>query len=836
MHAESFNEVSSIPKFVPNDSSRALSEASRDAGYETERDGAEQRSQYARKMAEALREQGVLPELALEERDKLPKHFCETPPLKGGVKTDSEKENIHTVKKGDTIWGICRDELRAASGKEPNDHEVHQMVKEVVQINNLKTPEKIHPGDKIKLRPKTECEETPPAEVPAPETSNPPDTSSPPETSEQPPQSGGGEIAPTAYIGTNSELDYLRMKFGAIDRDKNNSVTGEEIDNYRKDNAETLSEQESTVLKKVGAHEAKLEEQSNDEFGDEHQGITRQDITLAEKRMKAIEYAQENFRTLDGNSDNHVTADEIESYRRINDERLGSFARADLEFLKSDVSNLEEKHNDETGDENSGFSEADLAVGLDELGSSTFEPDERILVPYEGQDDFDKNTELVKTSDFTDESLRLFDKLDENGNGRVCENELARAVASDEYKGKDAQVVAALYSARKEISEQNDDDWFVPDSGITKADLSKLDQLRQKNETEVQQVTTAVDYLEKDDNFSRVDADGNKFLNQEELSAALQSTELTKKERASLEFLRDHKDQIEATKNDEFFFENSGMSMTDLKWFGDNTIGKIAFGMARTHEAQTSGTRELYSNYERPFESITPDAVKQGSIGDCHFEAAVASLAAVDRNQIQEMIKKNGDGTYTVTFPGAPEEPITVTAPTEAEMGLYNQGGEKGSWACVLEKAYGAFCKADPLRRSIFNAGGGNTLNEAGGNGENHFSFGAAMTLLTGKPHQDELMLLASEETLAKRLNETLNGKPARPVYAGIFDQFFSDESADGYPDQHMYSVLAFDPKGADGGTVTVRNPWGHGEGPDGTFKISVKAFKKNFHRAAFGT
>ncbi|MCG3084569.1 hypothetical protein, partial [Anoxybacillus sp. LAT27] len=58
---------------------------------------------------------------------------------------------------------------------------------------------------------------------------------------------------------------------------------------------------------------------------------------------------------------------------------------------------------------------------------------------------------------------------------------------------------------------------------------------------------------------------------------------------------------------------------------------------------------------------------------------------------IANMIKDNADGSFTVTFPGAPDEPVTVTAPTEAELGLFNAGGSYGTWASVLEKAYGKF-------------------------------------------------------------------------------------------------------------------------------------------------
>jgi hypothetical protein len=44
----------------------------------------------------------------------------------------------------------------------------------------------------------------------------------------------------------------------------------------------------------------------------------------------------------------------------------------------------------------------------------------------------------------------------------------------------------------------------------------------------------------------------------------------------------------------------------------------------------------------------------------------------------------------------------------------------------------------------------------------------------------------------------------------------------------HVYSVLDFDPKGDDGGTITLYNPWGHKE------SISFKQFSRRFMAVAY--
>jgi hypothetical protein len=46
----------------------------------------------------------------------------------------------------------------------------------------------------------------------------------------------------------------------------------------------------------------------------------------------------------------------------------------------------------------------------------------------------------------------------------------------------------------------------------------------------------------------------------------------------------------------------------------------------------------------------------------------------------------------------------------------------------------------------------------------------------------------------------------------------------------HGYSILGFDPSGSDGGTITLRNPWGLADNsPLGRFAMPLKDFQKLF-------
>ncbi len=723
-------------------------------------------------------------------------------------------EETHEVKKGETLWKICRDHLSHENGaKEPSNREIMKEIAQVAKANGIQHPDLIHPGQIIKF-PKHEESAKAPEQGKSPEQGKAPENKTPPEQK-----------------GADSGLDYVRKRFASIDQDGDNFITKTEIDKYIKDNEKTLTPAEVKALKRIGEKVGVLEDFSNDEFGPENDGITRQDIDIAEQRMKSIEYAQKNFGKLDGDGNGFITADEIDGYVRANGDRLTAEERANLEYLKKNVSNLEDYHNDEWGFENDGITKGDLKDALDELGSNTVGTDgnsDKLPLPPAQKREYDPKTEKVKGEDFLKESNRLFDKIDKDGDGFLSESELAQAVQSEDYKGRDAQIVAALYKGRSKIEDLSNDEWGPENDGITRKDLLKLEELRQKNAKEVEQVAIATTFLDKDDNFKKIDTDGDKFLTKDELTKALERKDLTPEERVSLQFLIDNYSDIEDAHNDEWGFENDGITRDDLSYYGDKTITEIFSTLSRTNDAQTSGTRDLFANKDNPLESIKPDAVKQGMIGDCYFESAMASLAATDPETIQKMIKDNGDGTYTVTFPGAPDEPITIKAPTEAEMGLYNQGGKDGSWACVIEKAYGAYCEKHFWRRGPFNLGGGDTPQEGADGGE--IFHGRAMDLLTGRSSDTDNLTFSSDKEIADKLNAALNGPHKYPVIAGINNSLFDDTTDGGFYVAHMYSVIGFDPNGPDGGTVTIRNPWGDGDNSvRGTKKISIKEFRKNF-------
>lgn len=248
----------------------------------------------------------------------------------------------------------------------------------------------------------------------------------------------------------------------------------------------------------------------------------------------------------------------------------------------------------------------------------------------------------------------------------------------------------------------------------------------------------------------------------------------------------------------------------------------------RTAAAQVDGPVANRSLFFGP-DAINPSAIDQGFIGDCYFEAAVASVAKTNPQLIARMIHDNHDGTFTVTFPGDKNHPVTVNRPTEAEMGLYQGAGSYGIWPNVLEKAFGKWSQSRRLIRQGFTDQDG-----ADGGGEASF----AIRLMTGHSSFFENRLYTFPEQTRQRLIDAFNH--GRAVAAtrndGFLENFAGDTTPDGFLRHHVYSVLGYNPNGPDGGTVTLRNPWGTG-GDDtrGTYShVSFNEFRRNFNHVTY--
>ena len=233
-------------------------------------------------------------------------------------------------------------------------------------------------------------------------------------------------------------------------------------------------------------------------------------------------------------------------------------------------------------------------------------------------------------------------------------------------------------------------------------------------------------------------------------------------------------------------------------------------------------------------DGVKAEDVQQGQLGDCYFPAAMAAIAKHNPDAIANLIKDNGDGTYTVTFKQKDwatgrfkDVPVKVDGDLYARSyggALYGHSANSSDpkkmelWFPLVEKAYAQW------KGSYDTIGGGGHVSDV---------FEDCMGV--------EASSLSINFTGADKIwaQVTKNVDAKKPIGAGTYGE---DQEAKytntGVYANHAYSVLGYEKVGNDK-FVIVRNPWGEsepaGNGPnDGIFKLKLEDFTKLYQSLYF--
>ncbi|MBY0357164.1 MAG: hypothetical protein K2W82_04110 [Candidatus Obscuribacterales bacterium] len=443
-----------------------------------------------------------------------------------------------------------------------------------------------------------------------------------------------------------------------------------------------------------------------------------------------------------------------------------------------------------------------------------------------GADKNEQKSTEEKVADYSRGATKLFSRIDSDNDGFLSDKELGRAIESKDYTREEGGIIAATYEQRKRLANLSNDEWGSETSGISRKDFAEFEKVQGEQLALRKQVTDAREWSKA--NFTKADINGDGLLSEEELAAAAKQDNLSANDRNGIDFLKNDFEKIKKenpqglTKEeiDDKYFKARGTDVQRL-------IGGIDMRVAS--RTKNDAPDQLFDNPSDPLESIKPEAMVQWRLGDCAFHGVVGSLAHGQPELIRDMIKDNKDGTYTVTFPGDPKHPVTVSKPTSAEMQLYmpiKSKDEKsfGNWPYVLEKAFGEYNRQ--------NSWSGNNTSFEGANGGKLPEH--VLKLMTGKTADSDSRSFTSESTTKAKMTEALNEKRAVVCFDSVNHaevMWKGDRTTDGYVNNHVYSVLKYDPSGPDGGTVTLRDTYG--SKPE---QISFKKFSRNFDYYVYGS
>jgi hypothetical protein len=345
----------------------------------------------------------------------------------------------------------------------------------------------------------------------------------------------------------------------------------------------------------------------------------------------------------------------------------------------------------------------------------------------------------------------------------------------------------------------------------------------ERSATSSKEESIANTLLHCDSLFERLDLDRDGYISTRELNQAVISAERQDRETLELVVLaKAQNDLIKGLHNDGLVENSRGISKSDLSCLSRLSIPEPGMtDLLRSHDRLqrmlASDCASLFAHSDKPLKDINMTIPEQGIVGDCYLISALASVAKTHPEVVEKAIQANGDGSYTVTFAGDSSNPILVPAPTEAERALFASGGESGIWPLVIEKALG--------ERRRPNAVSGDSLAveylEGGGNPAE------ILKLLTGQETDSYIVAVQTPTDI----HELLQLADSTPMVAGTNGGTAVADA--GLVPNHAYSVVGYNPTAR---TVTLRNPYGHGEPggqqdgkDDGIFSISLSQFCHTF-------
>jgi pyrrolidone-carboxylate peptidase len=226
--------------------------------------------------------------------------------------------------------------------------------------------------------------------------------------------------------------------------------------------------------------------------------------------------------------------------------------------------------------------------------------------------------------------------------------------------------------------------------------------------------------------------------------------------------------------------------------------------------------------------AIDPSDVRQGYLGDCYFMALLAAIAEVRPEAIEQMVKPNTDGTFTVSFFGPDGKRVqqiveptfpsyTSGDPAYAKFGDQSEVYGKEIWPMLIEKAW---MQAN-----------GSWLDIEGGKFNTEEKKQKQARTVTGGAREDlPLPGKLSDEALFDRLSQHFLAK--QPVT--IFSHKATDESEKkslktGVITNHTYALWNVHPAGK---TADLYNP--HGPQSDHLLAKTMAFLRSNFRNILF--
>lgn len=322
-------------------------------------------------------------------------------------------------------------------------------------------------------------------------------------------------------------------------------------------------------------------------------------------------------------------------------------------------------------------------------------------------------------------------------------------------------------------------------------------------------------------NFKQWDLDGDGALSNLELDKALANPELKGEAAAAAVVLRRQSTALQTCISE----SAQGVTIADLEYFTahgvpDNSAATFKINMG--YKANCKAAAQLGPAPSLLSENFDPLQVEQGRAGSC---VLLSTQAGAKPENLKAMFEPVNDGTVNVRF--ADGEIQNVRDLTLAERLYHAKSPGGGRWPGLMEVAIGQrIFEHSPKEDGSFRSAA-NGINPEEASQALHGRSIARVNL-------DEISLKQTREMLISLMDcpqPWLAG--SRKTIKGQDSVISIEDLHNGIHNNHAYSIQGFD---ADSDTVSLRNPWRHGEWvlrpdgkDDGTFSMPLKDFYASY-------
>lgn len=280
--------------------------------------------------------------------------------------------------------------------------------------------------------------------------------------------------------------------------------------------------------------------------------------------------------------------------------------------------------------------------------------------------------------------------LDTDDDAFVSDREIDVALTNPSFQRADAALIAVLKQSSGQFRNLSDDEFGIENDGITVKDLKEFDRL-QAEMTEKEVTPSHLQALQRAAGIiGPLERPFSNLTTNEVLSLTTAPWLRREDKNAVAAAIAEFSDaKISSDRIEE--------RVSDLKNTYELPLS-IQETLRSINERLYTRCSSLYVDRANPQESIKKMASVHSSV---EFLKAISSVATNSPHLIANMIAVNSNGTYTVTFPGAKDEPVTIAPPTDAELGSFSSPTQFGMWLPIVEKAYVKYCKRHVLQPSV---------------------------------------------------------------------------------------------------------------------------------------